>query len=186
MSFNPGFDPDTIEKYRQSMKTDARNFIAIEEDNNTDEYFRFYFIGQYEGKPVIFDTVLTTLRFEYESELFEIAEERASVKFPEYDLIKREVSMKGTVEALNEKEEEIGVYIAEVILELQEEDEVKVQEHLDIDTSADFGINIHVGLFAEKITSQVVEKFIQDFNQDKLELDDTFFSFQTEDDEEEG
>jgi hypothetical protein len=33
------------------------------------------------------------------------------------------------------------------------------------------------------ITPKTIEKFIKDFNEDTIQLDDTFFSFQTQEDE---
>jgi len=80
-------------------------------------------------------------------------------------------------------EEEIGLYMAEVILTLEEEESVKVKEHVDLDSNTDFGISLDVGLHVEKITPKVIEKFIKDFNEDNLRLDDTLYSFQTQDQE---
>jgi hypothetical protein len=55
-----------------------------------------------------------------------------------------------------------------------------VQEHVDIDEDAEFGISLDVGLHVETITPKVIDKFIKDFNEDKLQLDDTLYSFQAE------
>jgi len=73
--------------------------------------------------------------------------------------------------------------MAEVIMELEEEDAVKVKEHVEIDTNSEFGISLDVGLQAEKITPKIIEKFIKDYNEDNLKLDETLYSFQTEDQE---
>ena len=71
--------------------------------------------------------------------------------------------------------------MAEVIMELEEEDQVKVKEHVEIDPHIEFGIGLDAGLNVEKISAKVIEKFIKDFNEDTLSLDKTLYSFQLED-----
>lgn len=152
-----------------------------EEDENTDEYVHFYFVGVYEGKEVVYDAVMYTLRLQHESELFEIAEHRAAKHFPEYRKITYEEDENGNLATLDPLQEEIGLYIAEVIMELEEDEAVKVKEHVDMDANTDFGVALDVGLHVEKITSHEIEKFIRDFNEDTLDLDETLYSFQTQD-----
>ena len=83
--------------------------------------------------------------------------------------------------ALDPLQEEIGLFIAEVILELEEEESVKVKEHVDLDVNTDFGVALDVGLHRDTITHAEIEKFVQDFNEDNLNLDENLYSFQTED-----
>ncbi len=73
--------------------------------------------------------------------------------------------------------------MAEVIMELEEDETVKVKEHVDMDENAEFGISLDVGLHVEQITDKIIEKFIRDFNEDTLKLDPTLYSYQTEDQE---
>jgi hypothetical protein len=178
---NKGFDPETIQEYKDKMKAAGTAWLIDEEDELNDEYTHFYFVGLYEGKEVIYDTVMYTLRLQHESELFEIAEHRAAQHFPEYRKITYEEDENGNLAALDPLEEEIGLYIAEVIMELEEEEAVKVKEHVDLDVNTDLGVALDVGLQREKITSREIEKFIRDFNEDTLELDENLYSFQTED-----
>jgi hypothetical protein len=178
---NKGFEPKTIQEYKSKMKSLGKAWLEDEEDEHNDEYRHFYFIGLYEGREVIYDTVMYTLRLQHESELFEIAEHRAAQHFPEYKKITYEEDENGNLAAFDPLEEEIGLFIAEVILELEEEEAVKVKEHVDLDVNTDFGVSLDVGLQREKITDREVEKFIQDFNEDSLDLDENLYSFQTED-----
>ena len=46
-------------------------------------------------------------------------------------------------------------------------------------------MGLDVGLNVDKITPEVIEKFIKDFTNDTLELDPTYFSFQMEGDDDE-
>ena len=178
---NKGFDPATIQEYKNKMTAMGVNFLEDDEDQRNDEYAHFYFVGLFEGKEVIYDTVMYTLRLQHESELFEIAEHRAAKHFPEYRKITYEEDENGNLAVLDPLQEEIGLYIAEVIMELEEEEAVKVKEHVDLDVNTDFGVALDVGIQREKITGAEIVKFIQDFNEDSLQLDENLYSFQTED-----
>jgi len=178
---NRGFDPQTIQEYRSRMEALGLSYLEDEDDEASDEYNHFYFIGLYEGREVIYDTVMYTLRLQHESELFEIAEHRAAQHFPEYKKISYEEDENGNLAALDPLEEEIGLYIAEVIMELEEEEAVKVKEHVDLDVNTDFGVALDVGIHRDKIGRTEIEKFIREFNEDALALDENLYSFQTED-----
>jgi hypothetical protein len=178
---NKGFDLQTINEFRQRIDAAGQGFVYDTEDETTDEYAHFYFIGTYEGKDVIYDSVMYTLRLQHESEMFEIAEHRAAQHFPEYKKITYEEDENGNLENLDPLEEEIGLYMAEVMMELEEEEAVKVKEHVDMDEHADFGISLDIGLHVERITPKEIMKFIKDFNEDNLTLDENSYSFQTED-----
>jgi len=180
---NKGFDPDVIREYSLKMKAVGLEYVLDDDDDNTDEYAHFYFIGKFEGKDAIYDSAIYTLRLHHESELYEIAEHRAAQHFPEYKKITYEEDENGNLATLDPLEEEIGLYMAEVIMTLEEEEEVKVKEHVDMDPNSDFGISLDIGLHVDKITPNIIEKFIKDFNEDNLKLDDTLYSFQTEDQE---
>jgi hypothetical protein len=180
---NKGFDPEVIDEYKARIRATGKSFIFDDDDESSEEYAHFFFVGKFEGKDVIYDTVIYTLRLQHESELYEIAEHRAAKHFPEYKKISYEEDENGNLETLDPLEEEIGLYMAEVIMELEEDEAVKVQEHVDIDSNSEFGVSLDVGLHREEITSQVIERFIRDYNEDSLTLDKTFYSFQTQDEE---
>jgi hypothetical protein len=180
---NPGFNPQIIDEYKARMTAAGKPFVYDEEDETSDEYAHFYFIGKFEGKDVIYDSVIYTLRLQHESELYEIAEHRAAKHFPEYKKITYEEDENGNLENLDPLEEEIGLFMAEVIMELEEDEAVKVKEHVDLDENTEFGISLDVGLHAERITPAIIEKFIKDFNEDTLKLDTTLYTFQTQDQE---
>ena len=180
---NKGYDPAIIRDYVERMKTEGRQYLLDEDDENTDEYVHFYFVGKFEGREVVYDSVIYTLRLHHESELYEIAEHRAARHFPDYKKITYDEDENGNLETLDPLEEEIGLYMAEVILELEEEEAVKVKEHIEIDSNSEFGVSLDVGLHVEKITPKIIQQFIKDYNEDNLKLDDTLYSFQTSDQE---
>ena len=180
---NKGFDKETIAEYKKRIIASGKNFILDGEDENSEEYAHFFFIGTHEGEEVIFDSVLYTLRLQHESELFDVAEQRAAQQFPHYEKLSYEEDENGDLKTLNSQEEEIGLYLAEVMVELQEEDSVKVSEHVDLDLEHEFGIGLDAGLHIEHVTPEIIQRFIKDFNADALSLDDTMYSFQLEADD---
>jgi hypothetical protein len=182
-SENKGFDSSVIEDYRAKIKLSGQSFLSIDSAENSDEYAHFYFVGKFEGKEVIYDAALYTLRLHHESELFEIAERKAAQHFPGYQKINYKEDEKGNLQQPDELEEEIGLYIAEVIAELEEEDQVKVREHVDLDLKIEFGIGLDAGLQVEKMTAAVINQFVKVFNENKLALDETLYSFQMDDEE---
>lgn len=179
---NKAFNPQVIADYRKKMQAQNQNFLIIDTDDNSDEYVNFNFIGTYEGKEVIFDAVLYTLRIHYHSELFELAEHKAAQRFPNYKSIDYEEDENGNMKALNDEMEEIGLYLAEVMMELEEEEAVKVQEHLYLDPNVDFGVGMDVGLNVEQITPEIISRFVKQYNDNSLVLDETLYTFEEEED----
>jgi len=175
---NKGLPIQTVEAFKSELEKNKQQYLAIDTGNNSDEYFHFQFAGKHQRKDAIFDCILSTLRLEHESLLYELAEKKALERFPNYD---------PSVDAqlINDLEQEMGLYMAEVILEYQESGDIKVQEFLEVDDSAELGIGLDVGLQVETITPAVIEKFINQFNDGTLQLDETFYIFQASEDEEE-
>ena len=177
---NKGFEPRAIADFQSQLEVANQSYLPIDTEDNSDEYFHFQFIGKHEGVAVIYDAVMTTLRLEHESELYEIAEQQAAEHFPQFNKIDfEELTGKDHTE-YSTLEEKIGLYMAEVILELQDDEAVKVKEHLEIDLEVDFGVGLDVGLNVERITSSAIEKFIKEYNEGTLRLDDTLYCFETE------
>jgi hypothetical protein len=180
---NKGFDRAVIADYKSRIKSGGKGFILEASEENNEECAHFYFVGKFEDREVIYDAVIYTLRLQHQSELFEIAEHRAAKHFPEYKKIAYKEDENGNLQPLDELEEEIGLFMAEVIMDLEEADEVKVREHVDLDAKLDFGIGLDAGIHTEQINSKVIEKFIKDFNEGTLVIDPSLYSFQTEDEQ---
>ena len=181
---NKGFSQEVIADYRRKMEAKNQNFLIVESEDNSEEYVNFYFIGKYEGKEVLYDAVIYTLRLHYHSELYEIAEHKAAQRFPNFKNIKYEEDENGDLKALNSEQEEIGLYMAEIMMELEDEEAVKVQEHIEIDPHLDFGIGLDAALNVQEIDKKVISKFVKDYNAGTLQLDDTMYTFVEEEDSE--
>jgi len=181
---NKGFDPVEINELRKRISQQGHNFVYDDKDERSQEYAHFYFIGIYEGQEAIYDTVLYTLRLHHNSELYEIAEHKAALKFPEFKKISYDEygeDENRDLKRLDDIEEEIGLYMAEIIMQLEADESVKVREHVEIDKNINFGIGLDIGLNVEEITPKAISDIILNFNEDTLKLDDTLYSFQDED-----
>lgn len=165
------------------MTASGKSYKIIPSEDNSEEFVNFYFIGMHEGREVIYDAALYTLRLHHSSEVYELAEHRAAKKFPNFKGIHYEEDENGNLKPLSADEEEIGLYITEMIMELEEEEEVKVQEFIDIDTNHDYGLGLDAALNLDRIDEQTISKFVKEFNEDTIELDDTLYAFQSEDEE---
>ncbi len=181
---NLGLSPHTIEQLKKELEGSGKPFKIVPSEDNSDEYVNFYFIGKYEGREVVYDAALYTLRLHHSSELYEIAEHEAAKKFPNYHGISYEEDENGNLKPLDSDEEEIGWFITELIMEMEEDETVKVQEFVDLDTNHDYGIGLDAALHVDAITDKVILKFVEEFNNDTLKLDETHYSFQSEDEDE--
>ncbi|MEL6535678.1 MAG: hypothetical protein AAFQ98_09720 [Bacteroidota bacterium] len=179
---NRGYDPDRISELKERIG--SAGYLVVESEDNSDEFVNFLFVGLYEGREVIYDAALYTLRMHFESEVYELAEHRAAQRFPEFKKIKYEEDENGDLRSLDGLEEEIGLFMTEAMWEIEEEDLVKVQEHIELDTNLDEGIGLNAGLNVPSVDERVIEKFIKEYKEDTLTLDDTFYSFALEEEEE--
>jgi hypothetical protein len=183
---NEGFSSEAIEALKTELSASGKTYKVVPSDDNSEEFVNFYFVGMFEGKEVIYDAALYTLRLHHSSEVYELAEHKAAQKFPNFKGIQYEEDENGNLKPLSAADEEIGLFITEIILELEEEEEVKVQEFIDIDTNHDYGVGLDAALNVDFINDQVIQKFVKEFNEDTIVLDDTLYAFQTEDEEFDG
>lgn len=180
---NDGFKPESIESLKQELQSTGKEYKIIPSEDNSDEFYQFRFIGLYENKEVIYDTALYTLRLHHASEVYELAEHKAAQKFPNFKGIHYEEDENGNLKPLSSDEEEIGWFMTEMIMDLEEEEAVKVQEFIDIDTNHEYGIGLDAALNIEYIDEQVIKKFVKEFNDDTIKLDETLYAFQSEEEE---
>lgn len=163
---NAGYSQEEINELKAEMKALKQNFVINADQEERDaEGAYFYFIGKHEGKEVIFDTFMYTLRMEYEMQLYEAAELRMEAKFPNF---KRDYN--------NLSEEQLE-YMDLLLAELEEDDAIRVQEYLDVNDNVEFGVGIDVCLNVDEIDDEIITRFINDFNGGKLALDETEYSF---------
>jgi len=182
MSQNQGFASGEIEKLKNEMAASGQHYVVIDSEDNNEEFMNFYFLGVFEGKEVIYDAALYTLKMQHNSEVYELAQHRVAQKFPEFKEIDYTEDENGDIAPLDDLDEEIGLYLTEVMDELEEEEAVKVHEHVDLDPNIDFGIGLDAGLNVEHITHDIIENFIKEFNEATLKLDPTHYSFQFQED----
>jgi hypothetical protein len=173
---NEGFDPIEIDELKKECEQEGQNYVIVEDEdgmNDSGEFAHFQFVGKYEGKEVIYDAVMGTLRLNHSSLVFEEAEKRMKKSHPNYiELEKRKPNYK--------EDEEMELMLEEIIEELEEEEVVQVSEFVEVETDFEYGIGLDVALNVEEIDNEVITKFVNDFNAGTLNLDKTLYSFTSE------
>ncbi|WP_435355041.1 hypothetical protein [Emticicia sp. SJ17W-69] len=170
---NEGFDPIEIAELKKECEQEGQNYVIVEDEdgmNDSGEFAHFQFVGNYEGKEVIYDAVMGTLRLNHSSLVFEEAEIRMKKAYPNYIEIERRKP--------NYKvDEEMELMLEEIIEELEEEEDFKVSEFVEVETDFEYGIGLDIALNVEEIDNEVITKFVNDFNAGTLKLDPTLYSF---------
>ena len=176
---NEGFDPIEIAELKKECEQEGQNYVIVEDEdgmNDSGEFAHFQFVGKHEGKEVIYDAVMGTLRLNHSSLVFEEAEIRMKKANPNYvELERRKPNYK--------EDEDRELMLEEIIEELEEEEVIKVSEFVEVEKDFEYGIGLDIALNVEEIDAEVITKFINDFNAGKLELDQTLYSFTSEEEE---
>jgi hypothetical protein len=181
---NPGFDPEEIAQLKRECKAERLNFVYVtdefedEEENN--EHAHVQFVGYYKDKEVVYDALIYTLRLHHSTLVYDEALERLKVQMPGYiSPDEREENDLGDPE----KDEEAEILLTEFIEEIEENEEISVREHVEVDDKFDYGIGLEVGLNKTEINEKIINDFIIRFNSGRLQLDTNVYSFSNEDEE---
>ncbi|MCE7060151.1 hypothetical protein [Dyadobacter sp. CY343] len=175
---NPGFDPEEIAQLRNECKAESSNFIHVddefedEEENN--EHAHVQFVGMYKDAEVIYDALIYTLRLHHSTLVYDEALERLKKEMPNY-ISQDERPENYKISA--EEEEDAEMLLTEFIEEIEENEEITVREHVEVDDSFEYGVGLEVGLNKTEITDKVIDEFIAKFNAGRVELDPTLYSF---------
>ncbi|MCS6834125.1 MAG: hypothetical protein NZ521_11165 [Flammeovirgaceae bacterium] len=166
-----------VQAILDECKKKGKKFVIVEDDTGIDEgCIHFRFVGDYEGRKVVYDTFLSTLELEFYERVYEEAIEITKEENPQY--------ANANFDDLEGEHIEIMEQIAE---ELAEDEDFAVQEYCYVEEENEFQVNVDVALNVPVISDEVVEKFIDDFLNNKLELDENYYSFglgQDDEDEE--
>ncbi|WP_025761689.1 hypothetical protein [Dyadobacter tibetensis] len=183
---NPGFDPEEIEQLKRECKAERRSFVYVadefedDEENENDEHAHVQFVGWQNDKEVVYDALIYTLRLHHSTLVYDAALERLKQHMPDY----LPPDERGELDDIDlDAEEEAESLLTEFIEEIEENEEIKVKEHVETDTSFEYGIGLEVGLNKTEINEKVVTEFIIAFNAGRLQLDNTLYSFSTSEEE---
>ncbi|GAB3885612.1 hypothetical protein [Spirosoma agri] len=175
---NEGFNPEEINALKEECQQEGKSFVYVEDDDldvlESGECVHIQFPGEYQGQEVIFDALVYTLRLHHSSLVYEMAVEQVQKTFPEY--VPPE-DRKPNYKITPELEEEAETALTEIIDEIEETETVKVQEHVEVDNEFDYGISLDICLNVEEVTDEVIENFIRNFKANSLNLDNTLYSF---------
>lgn len=181
---NTGFDPQEIQQFKEECQRENRVFLYTTDEEidepTGEEFAHFQFVGQYEGQEVIYDSVMYTLRLHHSSLVYEEAERRAVKAFPLYTPLDMRDE---TYQANEDLDEEVELLITELIEEIEDSEDIKVQEHIEVDTEVKYGVELDICLNVEAIDDDVITQFITDYNAGTLQLDSTLYAFKSEEEE---
>ena len=182
---NPGFDPEEIAQLRRECKAERSNFIYVadefEDEDENNEHAHIQFIGLYKEAEVIYDALIYTLRLHHSTLVYDAALERLKKEMPNY------VSPDERPENYKideEQEDEAELLLTEFIEEIEENEEITVREHVELDATFEYGIGLEVGLNKTEINEKVINDFISVFNAGRVQLDPTLYAFAGSEDEE--
>ncbi|GAB3181483.1 hypothetical protein [Telluribacter humicola] len=181
---NPGFDPEEIAQLKRECKAEGMNFVYVEDEfedeEENDEHAHIQFVGQYQGQECIYDALIYTLRLHHSTLVYDLALQRIQKQIPGY-VSPDERTINDKVDP--EVDEEAELLLTEFIEEIEENEEVKVSEHVEIDNKFEYGIGLEVGLNRTDISEKVINDFIAQFNAGRLQLDKAVYTFSSEDEE---
>ena len=182
-----GTHPAFVNEIRSAIaQAPGTSFIYDEEEDSNDHIAHIYFVGSYQGQPAVYSAVIFTLMLAYDSLVYQAAEQQAQEQYPGFtpayvnDDTGEEVEATGSTEEIEE-------YIAERMFVLEEEDQLKVSESVEIDPDFEPGIGLTVALNVPELNDEEIERFVKLFARGQFVPDDTLFSFPggDEDDEDE-
>lgn len=178
---NPGFEATEIQGLKQLCTEAKRSFIYIDDDTlpvgDEKEMAHIQFVGHFQGQEVIYDAIICTLQLHYSSLIYEAAEREAVKHFPLYVPLENRDEHHQENESLDE---EVEMMILEIIEEMEENDDLRVSEYLELDTEFDFGIGLEAALYVPSLEPEVLDRFITQFNSGAFQLDPTMYSFKSE------
>lgn len=185
-SENEGYKPEEIQRVKDEAGRNGTNFVYNNDEINNDQIAHFYFTGFYDGKEVVFDAVMYTLRLAYNAALHEIAEEEAAKQFPDFKPMEIDPEKVGDDgEIVVQYPEEVEEFMAQVMFEIAEEDAIKVHEKVDLEPEFDYGVGMEAALNRDEITPDVIEDFVARYRDNRFTPDPTLYSFPEDDEEEE-
>ncbi|KQS26729.1 hypothetical protein [Dyadobacter sp. Leaf189] len=181
---NPGFDPEEIAQLKRECKAERANFIYVddefEDEDENNEHAHVQFVGMYKESEVIYDALIYTLRLHHSTLVYDAALERLKKEMPHYV---SQDERPADYKISEEDEDEAELLLTEFIEEIEENEEITVREHVEIDDTFEYGVGLEVGLNKTEITDKVIDEFIALFNADRVQLDPTLYSFTGSEDE---
>ncbi|QRQ99983.1 hypothetical protein [Dyadobacter sandarakinus] len=182
---NAGYDPEEIAQLKQECKAEQANFVRVEDEfedeNENTEHAHVQFVGTYNGQEVIYDALIYTLRLHHSTLVYDEALERLKKQMPDY--ISPDERPDDYV-ADEEEDDDAELLLTEYIEEIEENEEITVREHVEVDATFEYGVGLEVGLNKTEITDKIISDFIDAYNAGNVELDATLYSFAGSQDEE--
>jgi hypothetical protein len=167
---NKGLEKAEVERVKALCRKAGKNFIYNTEEERDENFAHFFFIGKHEGKEAVFNGFMFSLEMEYISTLYDEAQAVLLERMPNL-----------TEEDLEVESVEIIEQIEDIVSELEDAGEIQVQEFVELDDSVEYGVGVNVCLNLLEVTDEDIENFVDAYNNGTLELDETAYSFDFDD-----
>ncbi len=159
-----------IQTLEKAIKETGLSFIfnPDEELDPDKQVASIFFIAEHNGKKVIYDAFVTSLFFDFHMQVMDKAEDMLFTKYPKQ-------KGKDYVELDEKFQDEID----DIMDEIYEKELVKVTEKVEVYPADDDDeyFEMEASINAEKMTEEVLEKFVKSFSNNTLKLDTTPRSF---------
>lgn len=163
---NKGLEQSEVARIKKLCEESGRNFVYNTDEERDENFTHFFFVGDHEGKEVVFNGFMYSLEMEYISTLYDEAQAVLIERIPDLK-----------EEDLESESDELLGQLESVVAELEDSGEVQVQEFVEIDESVEYGVGVNVCLNLLDITDEDITAFVKAYKEDKLELDTTSYSF---------
>ncbi|MBD0405271.1 hypothetical protein [Flammeovirga sp. EKP202] len=157
-----------ISKVKGQIQKTGKPFVFTAPEDNDESQVQFQFLGSKDGKEVVYDAFLYTLEMEYFAKIHEEATQLVIDENPKFKGADFDVMDGPHIDALEE-----------ISAELAKSDEYDVAEFIEErpEDADEDGIPLDVCLNVTSITEEAIVKFVTEFNEGTLKLDDTVYSF---------
>lgn len=152
--------------------TKAGSNFVFKDGERDEDYASFYFVGDYDGKEVVFDAFMYTLQMEFNVNRYEDAREAVIQQHPKF--------ADADFDALEGEHIDL---MEEIAASLADDEDYEVQESVEVDEDCDEGVAIDICLNVEEVNEETISNFIKEFTSGTLELDENFYSFTEEEEE---
>lgn len=163
----------SLKEVKEFLKKNGTSFKVLDDSAREDGALQFAFVGEFEGKEVVFDVFMMTLEFDFFTGVLEEAINQTIELHPEFK--------EADFDAIEGKHIDI---MDDIAAELAKDEDFQVCEYLDIEEGDDNVVELDVSLNITEVSDEAIKKFINDFTTGELELDETYFSFELDDEEE--
>jgi hypothetical protein len=133
----------------------------------------FFFIGEYKGKPVVWNACIETVQSDYIQKVQQMAQDIGYIRYPSdgdlFDCMVRSEDNPDYFEYKppnRERDEKRLRYVAEHEMEIYDSGDVTIENYqIEVDEDYQYGVGLHIVVDEQRIKVEEIERFIREFNE---------------------